>query len=225
MIELHITELCIDSEPVSCSHVEPGTHALLPIGMVAVEVCARLCAWLFQHPRLEHGFFMRTTDFLQVTDEMSIETPPCEVICSAVSGFDRDDSASQHAQPCGLNEKRDDPHNLRSARYVRTKRSRYHQLNQRLRHAAWRSSLARGDTIGQSGRRSGVIVEVATLQSDPASGCERKCAAMGCSARWEGTGDDDLSGRVRLLLWQELISQLAHCFGSFLSAGARADTE
>eukprot|EP01046_Picozoa_sp_COSAG06_P088143 COSAG06_NODE_34584_length_472_cov_1.624665_1_plen_104_part_01 len=49
-------------------------HALLPIGVAAVEMSARLCACLFQQPRLEHGFFMRTADFLTVTAEMSTTT-------------------------------------------------------------------------------------------------------------------------------------------------------
>ena len=38
------------------------SERLLPIGVAAVEVCARLCSWLFQQPRLEHGFFLRTAD-------------------------------------------------------------------------------------------------------------------------------------------------------------------
>ena len=47
-----------------------------------------------------------------------------------------------------------------------------------------------------------------------------QCAAFGCSSRWEGEGDDH-SGRVRLLLWQELISHLANCCACVSSAVAR----
>merc|ERR1711881_39496 len=100
---------------------------------------ARLCAWLFQHPRLEHGFFIRTTDFLQITDEMGIDTPPSKIIRSIIGGFDGEDSASERAQADGRNEQHDNLHNGCSAHYVQAQASRYLELNHRLRHAAWRS--------------------------------------------------------------------------------------
>jgi hypothetical protein len=205
----------------SCSHphVEPGQRALLPIGVVAVEVCARLCSWFFQCPRLEHGFFMRTADFLHLTDEMGIATPSNEVSSSTSAGRNRAGSASRSTHTCAVDEQRhsDDGRNAGPTHYVRAKNCRYHDLNQRLRHAAWRSSPLQGGSGGQSLRGCGRIVEVAPVQFDRGSDWHVQCAAFGCSARWEGEGDDH-SGRVRLLLWQELTSQLAHCCACFTSA-------
>jgi hypothetical protein len=222
-----MTVLSINSEPMSSHpHVEPGRHALLPIGVVAVEVCARLCAWLFQCPRLEHGFFMRTTDFLPLTDEMGIKTPPNEVISSAAGAAgvrNRDGSALHCAQTCGDSEQRhsDAFHNaVPPIQYVRAKTSRYHELNERLRNAAWRSSQLRGGSGGQALRGGGLIVELAPVQFDCDPDRLAQCAAFGCSSRWEGEGDDH-SGRVRLLLWQELISHLANCCACVSSAVAR----
>ena len=199
-------------------HVGPAQRALLPIGVVAVEVCARLCSWLFQCPRLEHGFFMRTADFLHMTDEMGIATPSNEVSSSASACRNRAGSTSSSTHACAVDEQShsDDGRNA-SPTYVRAQRSRYHELNQRLWHAAWRSSTLQGGSGGQSVRGCGQIVEVAPVQFDRGSDLHAQCAAYGCSARWEGEGDDH-SGRVRRLLWQELTSQLAHCFGCFTAA-------
>ena len=209
-------------------HVEPGQRALLPIGVLAVEVCARLCAWLFQCPRLEHGFFMRTADFLHLTDEMGIATPSNEVSTSISAGR-RDGSTSHSKQACAVDAQRHsaDAHNTSSTRYVRATRSRYPELNERLRHAAWRSSPLHGGSGGQPLRGCGRIVEVAPVQFDRGCGYRAQYAAFGCSARWEGEGDDR-SGSVRLLLWQELMSQLAHCsacFSSTFGLGKVSDAE
>ena len=174
---------------------------------------------------------MRKADFLHLTDEMGIATPSNEVSTSISASRNRDGSTSQSKQGCAVDEQRHsaDAHNVSSTQHVRAKRSRYHELNHRLRRAAWRSSPLHGGSGGLPLRGCGQIVELAPVQVDRGLDHHVQRAAFGCSARWEGEGGDH-NGRVRLLLWQELMSQLAHCSASFsstfgLGKVASADTE
>jgi hypothetical protein len=227
-------------------------HALLPIGVAAVEMSARLCACLFQQPRLEHGFFMRTADFLTVTAEMSTTTTATVADSSqdgdaaaANENTDNDNDkpvpsqadtqsqerAREHEQQGEVNDQQQDQLQAHSssghvARTVRAKQNRYHELSHRLRHAAWQlrrpptssddhSEQYVTDDDGQMSSGPGLIIEIAaglTEEDGNGNGNELTATAscVGCAARWEGKGEDH-SGRVRYLLWQELISRLSHC--------------
>ena len=90
------------------------SERLLPIGVAAVEVCARLCSWLFQQPRLEHGFFLRTAD------------PHDELWPGAAQ-------AAAGAEEGGQAQGRQSAWADATARRHRT----YHALSRRLRCSAW----------------------------------------------------------------------------------------
>ena len=178
------------------SHAQSGSdsgsgseqhYALLPIGVIAVEVCAWVCGRLFKHPRLDHGFFMRTKDFQHVTTGMN--TMDHDKKGSDSVDVDYSDSSGYNGSGTGGGGSR--TASSRSHQYLQ-----YYELNCRLRKAAWKGKDGRG----------GVIM------SETPSGKQ----AFGSAARWEGAAGvadpepdgTSGSGRVRSFLFQELISHL-----------------